>query len=200
MRRFRWLSLTLTTLLLLCAAWRAMTPLAALVDPVWSTARLTCTPTCRVTTQPVRLLDRELQETGVRRLDIGQRIAERLRDPVAHGSAILARFITAIPETWFFLALALAARDFAQAGVRRASLRHLRTAGWLALAWPLAGAVAHAANSYATTPALGGPAEIHIGIYPQDLLLGLVTAAVIFLVAEALDDALRVRADLDEIV
>jgi len=198
--RFRRISRYLAGLLFLCAAWRLMTPVIAAADPLWVTARLSCTPACTAAVDPIGLLDREMQDAARTRPDVEQKIREGAGGAGTRMMIVAARAVKAIPETLFLLSLAFAAMVFARSGVQQRSLRWLRRAAWSALAWPFAGSVAHALNSLATTPMVLDRREMHLGIYPQDLILGLILAGGLWLVIWALDEALRVRSEIDDYV
>jgi hypothetical protein len=198
--RFRAISWYLAGLLLLCACWRLITPLAALVDPMWSTARLSCTPACSLTLDPVQLLDWEVRDRARIQVDMEQRISSGLEVAEVRAAIIGSRVLRAAPEVFFFLALGFAAGGFARSGIERRALAWLRRAMWSAVIWPVTGSVAHALNSWATMPMVSGQREVHIGIYPQDLVVGLLVAASLRLIIWALEEALTLRADSDEYV
>jgi len=198
--RFRTISWYLAGLLLLCACWRLITPVAALIDPLWSTARLSCTPACSLTLDPVQLLDREERVQARTMAGVEQRISSGLEVAGVRAAIIGSRVLRALPEVFFFLALGFAARAFARSGIERRTLAWLRAAMWSALVWPVAGSVAHALNSWATMPMVAGQREVHVGVYPQDLISGLVVAACLRLMIWALEEALTLRADSDDYV
>ena len=198
--RFQAISWYLMGLLLLCACWRLVTPVAALVNPLWSTARLSCTPACVLALDPIQLLDREVRDQARTQPNIAQRIDDGLRRSGVRMVIAGARLLRALPEIFFFLALALAARGFARSGIEPRTLTWLRRAMWAALGWPMMSSVAHALNSWATMPMLTEKAEVHLGVYPQDLILGLVIAASLRLIIWALEEALALRADRNDYV
>lgn len=198
--RFRTISRYLMGLALLCACWRLLTPVTALLNPLWSTARLSCVPACSLTLDPVQLLDRDVRDDARKVPSVDQRILKGLEEPGVRPVIVAARTLVAVPELLFFLALALAARAFARSGIERRTLAWLRTAMWAALIWPLMGSVAHALNSWATLHMITGRRDVHLGIYPQDLILGLVVAASLRLMIWALEEALALRADSDDYV
>jgi hypothetical protein len=199
-RRFRKISFLLAVLLLVCGAWRLVTPLAAAVNPLWSTARISCTPACTAVLDPVRLLDRELRDGARGRPGVEERIRAGARSGAVHASVAAARTLKALPEAIFFFSLAAASLAFSRSGIQRKSLRWLRRAAWSALLYPIAGAAAHALNSFATTPLILANREVHLGIYPQELILGLAAAAGLWLIIWAMDEALSLRTDLDDYV
>jgi hypothetical protein len=129
-----------------------------------------------------------------------QRISSGLEVAEVRAAIIGSRVLRAAPEVFFFLALGFAAGGFARSGIERRALAWLRRAMWSAVIWPVTGSVAHALNSWATMPMVSGQREVHIGIYPQDLVVGLVVAASLRLIIWALEEALTLRADSDEYV
>jgi hypothetical protein len=200
-RRFRRLAKAFAALFLVVGVCHlALLPLP-LIDARLSAAGIECGPPCALDRDPVRLLSpesarkRAWQSPGSEQL-----ILDRLELPAIRWMLVAAKAALSIPVAFIFLAVAMALRSFANAGVSTRGVRWLRRAALAAVAWVIGQQASDSIRMTAFSPVTHGREMSHIVFDANALLVGCLIAAAAAITLWGLEQAIALQRDLEEYV
>lgn len=198
-RRLRLVSGAMALLFLCVAAGRLVTGALPLYDPVLSVAHVSCVPIrCRIGADPADLLPPRTDHA--RASPSSAEISAFARTPTARAELFVSRTLRAVPAALLFLFLGLALRRFSRGGFDDGGLAWMRRAATAALAGVLLGPVADTVRASAMTPLTAGRGELFLMFNGDTFFAALLLAGGVRVCVWALEDALRLRRELAEIV
>jgi hypothetical protein len=171
-----------------------------LVNPLAATGSLDCTPECRFNRDPVMLLGEEMRKQAWRTADIERRIAERLEQPRTQAYLVAAASLRALPFAMMFFSLAFALWSFARHGFTAHGSKWLRRAAAAALVWSLLLPVSDLLRHKALYPAVTGSEGLSILIDVPAMLVGLLISGAAWVSILIIEEALALRAELEDYV
>jgi hypothetical protein len=198
--RFKVVSRSMALLFMLIAVFRIGSSAATWVDPLYGAAALECEP-CQITVDPVRLLASEQARIRAWRTPGSEaRIRERVQAPRVRTMLFAAEMVRAVPLSLLFLSIALALNSFASGGFSIRAVRWLRRASLAGVFWILSQPVSESIRSTALSPITEGREAQIVVLVMGPFFWAVMVVAATWVCLRAMEDALALRRDLEEIV
>jgi hypothetical protein len=199
-RRFRFVCQALAFLFLVMALVQVLLAASTLASPLNGAITLDC-GSCVVERDPVRLLPtEEARIKAWRSAGADERILAHVRQVSVRAKLFVAQMLRALPFFVLFAGLAIAVHGFGKAGLNFSSVQWLRRSGLAGLIWVLMEPVALSIRMTAMSPITHGRELNHIAIGGNGFFLALMVAGAVWVCLRVMEEAFRLRSDLEEFV